>query len=399
MQYAAGVPRRPDHSLRVPGFWLHFSLWPADLEYDCSMERSGAFPQARGWLWIASIWLGIGLFNAVQTVFSMRAEGMHHAWPQLFVTQLLALVPWIFATPVVQYLGHRFPPVHWKPLYAWLIHLGACLAIAVISATWLAGIEELLNPWAISGGPGEFVPLLASKFGTDLLSNFVLYVSILAITYVLDSKDRIARQQTETARLNEALSKAQLHALRRQLEPHFLFNALNAISGLVREKRNDDAVSMIAALSDFLRRVLQDSDRQEVALGEEMDFVQKYLGIQKVRFADRLKLDIQVPDELLSAQLPTLILQPLAENAVKHGIAKRSQGGTIRISACRSGTMLNVTVYNDGPKHRAGPTSGIGISNVRSRLQRLYGDKFQLSMRDEGPDGVEVCVSVPFREK
>ena len=363
------------------------------------MERSGVFPQARGWLWIASIWLGIGLFNAVQTVFSMRAEGMHHAWPQLFVTQLLALVPWIFATPVVQYLGHRFPAVHWKPLYAWLIHLGACLAIAVISATWLAGIEELLNPWAISGGSGEFIPLLASKFGADLLSNFVLYVSILAITYVLDSKDRIARQQTETARLNEALSKAQLHALRRQLEPHFLFNALNAISGLVREKRNDDAVSMIAALSDFLRRVLQDSDHQEVALGEEMDFVQKYLAIQKVRFADRLKLDIQVPDELLSAQLPTLILQALAENAVKHGIAKRSQGGTIRISACRLGTMLNVTVYNDGPKHRAGPTSGIGISNVRSRLQGLYGDKFQLSMRDEGPDGVEVCVSVPFREK
>jgi two-component system, LytTR family, sensor kinase len=309
------------------------------------------------------------------------------------------LVPWIFATPVVQYLGRRFPPVHWRPFYAWMVHLAACLAIAVISATWLAGLEELLNPWAISGGAGEFAPLLASKFGTDLLSDFVLYVSILAISYVLDSKDRIAGQQTETARLNEALSKAQLFALRRQLEPHFLFNALNAISGLVREKRNDDAVSMIAGLSDFLRRVLQESDRQEVPLGEEMDFVQKYLDIQKVRFADRLKLDIQVPEELLSAQLPTLILQPLAENAVKHGIAKRSQGGTIRISACRSGTMLNLTVYNDGPKHRAGPTSGIGMSNVRSRLQRLYGDKFQLHMRDEGPDGVEVCVSVPFREK
>ena len=374
--------------------WLHFSVWRADVEYDGTME-----PRARGWLWVASIWLGIGLFNAAQTVFSMRAEGMHHAWPQLFVTQLLALVPWIFATPYVQYLGRRFPPVRWKPLYGWLIHLSSCLTIAVISATWLAGIEELLNPWAISTGPGEFGPLLASKFGTDLLSDFVLYVSVLAITYVLDSKDRIARQQTVTARLSEALSKAQLYALRRQLEPHFLFNALNAISGLVREKRNDDAVSMIAGLSDFLRRVFEDSDRQEVALGEEMDFVQKYLDIQKVRFAERLKLDIQVPDELLSAQVPTLILQPLAENAVKHGIAKRSQGGTIRISAHRSGNMLNLTVYNDGPRHRAGPTPGIGMSNVRSRLQRLFGDKFELHMHDEGLDGVEVCVSVPFREK
>ena len=383
----------------APAFGCIFLLGPTHVHYDGSMKLSGAFPQARGWLWIASIWLGIGLFNAVQTVFSMRAQGMHHAWPQLFVTQWLALVPWIFATPVVQYLGRRFPPLHWKPLYAWLIHLGACLAIAVISAIWLAGIEELLNPWAIPGGPADFLPLSASKVGSDLLSDFVVYVAVLAIAYVLDSKDRIARQQTEAARLNEALSKAQLYALRRQLEPHFLFNALNAISGLVREERNDDAVSMIAGLSDFLRRVLQDSDRQEVALGEEMDFVQKYLGIQKVRFADSLKVDIQVPDELLSAQLPPLILQPLAENAVKHGIAKRSQGGTIRISARRSDTMLNLTVYNDGPKHRAGPNSGIGISNVRSRLQRLYGDKFQLSIRDEGSDGVEVCVSVPFRQK
>jgi two-component system, LytTR family, sensor kinase len=143
----------------------------------------------------------------------------------------------------------------------------------------------------------------------------------------------------------------------------------------------------------------EESDRQEVALGEEMDFVQKYLDIQKVRFAERLKFDVQVPDELLSAQLPTLILQPLAENAVKHGIARRAEGGTIRISACRSGGMLNLTVYNDGPKHRFRPTSGIGIANVRSRLERLYGDKFELHMQDQESGAFEVSVSVPFREK
>lgn len=356
------------------------------------------FPRVRGWLWIASIWLGIGLFNGTQTVFTMRSEGMHHAWTQLFVTQLLVLTPWIFATPVVQYLGRRFPP-RWQPARNWLVHLAACAAIGLTTAAWAASLEELMNPWALSGGPGRFFPLLQAQFYGDSLSDLVLYGSILAISYALASRDRIARQQTETARLSEALSKAQLYALRRQLEPHFLFNALNSISGLVREKRNDDAVSMIAGLSDFLRRVFEESDRQEVALGEEMDFVQKYLDIQKVRFADRLKLDIQVPGDLLLAQLPTLILQPLAENAVKHGIAKRAQGGTIRISASRSGRMLNLTVYNDGPKHRPSPTSGIGISNVRSRLQRLYGDKFELHMRDQPPDGVEVSISVPFREK
>jgi hypothetical protein len=363
------------------------------------MEQGRIFPHARGWVWIAAIWLGIGLFSATQTVFGMRAQGMHHAWPQLFATQFLALLPWALAIPIVQYLGRRFPPIHRKPVSTWLVHLAACAAIALLTAAWIAGLEELMNPWAISPGPSPFVPLFWIKFYNDSLSSLVLYASILAITYVLDSKERLARQQTETARLSEALSKAQLYALRRQLEPHFLFNALNAISGLVREKKNDAAVSMISGLSDFLRHVFEDSDRQEVPLGEEMDFVQKYLDIQKIRFADRLKLDVQVPGELLSAQVPTLILQPMAENAVKHGIAKRANGGTIRISACRSAGMLNLTVYNDGPKHRPGPTSGIGISNVRSRLQRLYGDKFQLTMRDQEPDGVEVCVSVPFKEK
>src|SRR5262249_5403289 len=159
----------------------------------------------------------------------------------------------------------------------------------------------------------------------------------------------------------------------------FLFNTLNAISGLVREEKNDKAVSMIAGLSDFLRRVVQDSNRQQVPLGEEMDFVQKYLDIKKVRFADRLHLSMDVPEELFAAQVPSLILQPMIENAVKHGIAKRSQGGEIRIAAFRSNGMLTLSIYNDGPTLPAEPdktSCGIGIANVRTRLQSLYGDAF-----------------------
>src|SRR6266699_542151 len=209
----------------------------------------------------------------------------------------------------------------------------------------------------------------------------------------------MVRQQTETARLNEQLSKAQLDSLRRQIEPHFLFNTLNAIAGLVRERRNDAAVSMIAGLSDFLRRVVEDSNRQEVPLGEEMEFLQKYLDIQKVRFAERLELNLDIPKELFDAQVPSLILQPMVENAVKHGIAKRVHGGAIRISAFRSNGRLTLSVYNDGPKlsadwDKAG--SGIGISNVRTRLQGLYGDGFDINMRNQGPDGVQVSFSVPF---
>ncbi len=156
---------------------------------------------------------------------------------------------------------------------------------------------------------------------------------------------------------------------------------------------------MIAGLSDFLRRVLEDSNRQEVPLGEEMEFLQKYLDIQKVRFAERLQLSVDVPTELFPARVPSLILQPMVENAVKHGIAKRAQGGAIRITAFRSNGMLTLRVYNDGPNLPADwekTHSGIGISNVRTRLQSLYGNAFELSMRNQAPGGVELSVSVPF---
>jgi LytS/YehU family sensor histidine kinase len=227
----------------------------------------------------------------------------------------------------------------------------------------------------------------------------VVYGAILLAGSMLDSRERLANEQTETARLNEQLSMAQLNALRRQIEPHFLFNTLNAIAALVRDKRNDSAVSMIAGLSDFLRRVVQDSDRQQVPLREELEFTRKYLDIQKVRFAERLQFSVNVPGELFSAQVPSLILQPMVENAVKHGIAKRVQGGSIRIAGFRSNGRLTLTVYNDGPSLPAGwdkTNSGIGISNVRTRLQSLYGSAFDLSLQNREPGGVEVSVSVPL---
>jgi two-component system, LytTR family, sensor kinase len=351
------------------------------------------------WFWIAAIWSGVGLFDATQTVFVMRAEGMHHAWARLFVTLPLAWLPWALATPLVLRLGRQFPPARWRRLSTWGTHLAAIATIGLAFSAWSAVLEELLNPWAKGSGPEPFATLCLDKFYNGLLSFLVLYAFILAISYALDSRDRLAHQQTETARLNEQLSKAQLDALRRQIEPHFLFNTLNAIAGLVRERRNDAAVTMIAGLSDCLRRVMEDSNRQQAPLGEELEFVQKYLDIQKVRFAERLRLSVDVPTELFPAQVPSLILQPMVENAVKHGIAKRVKGGAIRITAIRCNGMLTLSVYNDGPSLPAGwekTHGGIGISNVRTRLQGLYGDTFEFSMRNQGPCGVEVAVSVPF---
>ena len=156
---------------------------------------------------------------------------------------------------------------------------------------------------------------------------------------------------------------------------------------------------MIAGLSDFLRRTLDDSTRQQVPLREEMEFAQRYLEIQKVRFADRLQLSVDVPDELYPAQVPSLILQPMVENAIKHGIAKRAQGGAVRIAASRHDGVLTISVSNDGPSLPADwetARAGIGISNVRTRLRSLYGDESELSLRNRNGGGVEASVSLPL---
>src|SRR5262249_10527939 len=148
------------------------------------------------------------------------------------------------------------------------------------------------------------------------------------------------RQATETARLNEELSKAQLAALRRQMEPHFMYNTLNAIAGLVRDHNNGAAVNMIVGLSEFLRRASENSHRSQVALQEEVEYLQRYVEIQKVRFGDRLQVSVDIPPELMRAQVPNLLLQPLVENAIKHGIARRVAGGSVRVAGvCHNGSL------------------------------------------------------------
>jgi two-component system, LytTR family, sensor kinase len=361
------------------------------------MDSTERKPQWPRWLWIAAIFLGVGLFDATQNVVVMRAEGMHHNWTTLFVTLLLSWLPWAVASPIVM----RFGRLPWKAISTWFAHLAACAILGLVSTAWMAALERFLNPWANASASGPFVAFWLSKVYNQLLAFVILYGCILLAGYMLDSRERLAFEQTETARLNEQLSKAQLNALRQQIEPHFLFNTLNAVAGLVREKRNDAAVSMIAGLSDFLRRVLEDSNRQQVPLGEELEFLQRYLDIQKIRFAERLQLKINIPRELFAARVPTLILQPIVENAVKHGIAKRAEGGTIEISAARSNGALTLRVSNDGPSLPTGQQlngAGIGLANVRDRLQGLYGEGFQLTMQNQVPKGVDVSVSFPYTE-
>jgi two-component system, LytTR family, sensor kinase len=246
-----------------------------------------------------------------------------------------------------------------------------------------------------------FLELWRRKFDNNLLASLILYGVILLVGWAADSRGRMARQREEAARLSEQLAKAQLGALRQQIEPHFLFNALNTIAGLVREGRNDNAVDMIAGLSELLRHSLRTTNQQQVALGEELEIVEKYLEIEKARFAERLKVDVDVPEELRRARVPSLILQPIVENAVKHGIAQRVQGGAIGITATRVNGTLSVSVRNDGPRFPADWESsrrGIGLENVRERLTSLYGAAGELRVDTEVEAGARVVIVVPYGE-
>jgi two-component sensor histidine kinase len=352
------------------------------------------------WGWIAAIWSAGGVFEASQAVLIMRfAEGRHHAWLPLFATELATWLPWALATPWVIGLARRYPIIRGTTLRTVAVHLAAFATISATAEAWSAMLQVLFNPWG-----NRRPPTFWDTWSTTLLYQVVIfliaYALILTITYLVDSRENVARQMTETARLNEELSKAQLAALRRQMEPHFMFNTLNSIAGLVRDQRNDAAVSMIVGLSEFLRRATEDSHRTQVTLAEEVEYLQRYLDIQKVRFGDRLRVSVDIPADLLDAQVPNLLLQPLVENAIKHGIAQRIAGGSVRVAGTRRDESLCLSVYNDGPSFAEDwqtQGAGVGLDNLRTRLRILHGDASELRMRLAGTDGVEVVVTVPLR--
>lgn len=352
------------------------------------------------WLWIAAIWCAGGLFDASQTVFVMHWEGRHHPWPPLFGTEFVSWLPWALATPLVAGLARRYPIARGISLRTAIVHLVAFATVSLVYSAWSALLQTLFNPWGNKKWP-TFVDTWGMTLTYQAFTFLIAYALILTATYFVDARESVARQATESARLNEELSRAQLAALRRQLEPHFMYNALNSIAGLVRDSRGDAAVSMIVGLSEFLRRASEDSHRSQVTLAEEVEYLQRYLEIQKTRFGERLQVSLDIPVELLSAQVPNLLLQPLVENAIKHGIAKRVVGGAVRVAGARQSGNLCLSVYNDCPKlppDWEATHPGVGIGNLRTRLQILYGDKSGLQLRRAETDGVEVLVTLPFVE-
>lgn len=346
----------------------------------------------RSALRICLFWITLGLVNATQIVAGMRAEGMRHNWTALFFASSVSWLIWACATPLVLGLGRKYSPMAAPGWRGWSIHLGTCLGIGMADSCWNAALASALNPLALRNPP-PFRILAIEQFYSRFHIELITYGAIVAVGYTVDSLRRLAMREAE-------LSKAQLDALRRQIEPHFLFNTLNGIAGLVRDHQNRAAVGMIAGLSDLLRRVLEDSERQLVPLAEEISFLERYLELQRMRFGDRLKVIIDVPGELCGAMVPSLILQPLVENAILHGIEQRVDGGSIRISAAGEDQVLILQVHNDGPGLPAfgvASAGGVGITNTLGRLRTLYGMASALEVRNHALAGVETVLRLPYR--
>jgi LytS/YehU family sensor histidine kinase len=209
---------------------------------------------------------------------------------------------------------------------------------------------------------------------------------------------RYRERELAASQLQGQLAHAQLQALRMQLNPHFLFNALNSISMLVRGGRSAEAVRMLAGLGDLLRGVLEEERPNEVPLREELNFLTRYLAIEQIR-ADRLQVRMEVAPELMDARVPNLILQPLVENAIRHGISRSSAAGLVEIGAWRENGSLLLSVRDDGPGLAAGAEGreGVGLANVRARLARMYGDQQGLEMENAEGGGTRVTLRLPHR--
>jgi signal transduction histidine kinase len=289
---------------------------------------------------------------------------------------------WAALTPLIILLGDRFPlrpPIRARTV---LVHAASSVACSFLVAMADAAVNLVLRP-----SRNGFFGSTMSWFVGSLPATTVVYFAIVVLSYAVANAARLRERETE-------LRDAQLNALRMQLQPHFLFNSLNAIMALVRDRETAQAVRALSLLSDVLRTAVNTVDSHTTTLGEELEFVSRYLDIERVRFGDRLRVDIDVPDELLGARVPTFVLQPFVENALKHGVL-RDRGGNAIVIRARDGTgALTLTVRDDGRGLATVPANGVGIANARARLEHLYGNDASLAVRDALP-GVEVVIRIP----
>jgi two-component system, LytTR family, sensor kinase len=352
---------------------------------------SGLPPRWRNrWLAMAALLTLVGLLFSLNTWLSSQRPP---AWSAIFLSQMLPFLTWAALCPAVMWLNQWMPRA-WPRIVAF--HLAATALFSLLQIT-LYGLAF----WALLAlsAPRSLAEIYQAVFPRILLG-VVVYKIIVTTNYALDYYEKFRAEQQRAALLEAHLAQAQLQALKTQLQPHFLFNTLNSITSLVLEDQRA-AVRMISRLGDFLRLTIENNGTQQVSLERELEFLKCYLEIQQVRFHDRLRVTMQIEPAALSVQVPNLILQPLVENAIKHGIAPRADAGHIGIRARLTQDTLQVEVSNDGPPQTLNGNSarpGVGLANTRERLRQLYQERFQLDLQTRAEGGAVCTLALPLTE-
>ena len=366
---------------------------PAAHRIPATPAEPTSYRRAAGWV-IAGLWAA-----AIVYVLVLYLAAGQAGLGGVVIEQIVLLVLWGAATPAILWSAERLPieRAHWvRPV---VIH--GALATAFIIALNAIG---LTLAWMIIGMPTPYSAVV--RHGVTALIRayhlaLIVYAFILGAGHYLRTLDIRRREQLRTERMRADLASAQLRALTLQLQPHFLFNALNAVGALIVTERNREAFEFVGRLGELLRALLAIEQREEVSLREEIELAEAYVGIEQARLGDSLRVQWDIASGVTSAQLPPMLLQPLVENAVRHGVARSPNGGTLVIGTMRAGTRLILEVRDDGP----GPNglaldsvergTGLGLENTRRRLAHLYGAEQSLSLTRDGAWTV-VRVELPF---
>ena len=351
------------------------------------------------WALYFGFWTGLGLFNTGQSYLHHVLRDRPFSFFDTLIVGLSDWYLWAAVTPVIIYLVRRFP-LHQKN---WLPNLGLHLVVNTVIAVV---ITLAVTPVFLSLREGnEPLSPFWVFFQFQLISYAVLYIwvywSIVVVVHALDYYRKFRERERRAAQLETRLAQAQLQVLKMQLHPHFLFNTLNAISALM-QKDVELADRMVARLGELLRTTLENAGTQEVPLGQELDFIRPYLEIEQARFGSRLIVQMDIEPETLDALVPNLVLQPLVENAILHGVAPFSEVGRIEIRARREEDELRLEVADNGPglspEQQKDFRPGVGVANTRARLQQLYGADHNFTMANGTKGGFTVTMILPFRE-
>jgi signal transduction histidine kinase len=373
------------------------AMWPSTWRKE-SVVRVGIVVAV--WAVLAVVFTGqayLLVYSAIQAHEDLPKGAPSLSLSELFLSSLAECFIWAWLTLVILWLARQFPFGQGKGLRNFAIHFAAGIGIAFLATVLSALVAQIIR--TDYPRPMITVHVLMLFFVAKVNSNIFFYWAILTVGHVVNYYRQWRERELLASQLEARLAQTQLQILKMQLHPHFLFNTLNAISALIHQDV-ELADRMIARLGDLLRTTLDNANQQEVPFKQELDFIQPYLDIEKARLGPRLTVDMQIDPAVMDARVPNLILQPLVENAIRHGIAVRPGPGRIQIQAGRENGFLHLVVADSGPGLDAPPESlkGIGLANTRARLEKLYGFNQRLDLSN-GPDGgLQVVITIPYRE-